>query len=56
MEINRSSITIGEIRDMWHRKELVVNKNYQRSASVWPEAARTYLVDTILNSYVVPKV
>jgi len=41
---------------MWHRKELIVNKNYQRSASVWPEAARTYLVDTILNNYVVPKV
>lgn len=56
MEINRSSITISEIRDMWQRKELIVNKNYQRSASVWPEAARTYLVDTILNSYVVPKV
>lgn len=56
MEINRSSITISEIRDMWQRKELIVNKNYQRSASVWPEAARTYLVDTILNNYVVPKV
>jgi mRNA-degrading endonuclease YafQ of YafQ-DinJ toxin-antitoxin module len=41
---------------MWQRKELIVNKNYQRSASVWPEAARTYLVDTILNGYVVPKV
>lgn len=56
MEINRSSITISEIRDMWQRKELVVNKNYQRSSSVWPEAARTYLIDTILNSYIVPKV
>lgn len=56
MEINRSSITISEIRDMWQRKELTVNKNYQRSASVWPEAARTYLVDTILNGYIVPKV
>lgn len=41
---------------MWQRKELIVNKNYQRSASVWPEAARTYLVDTILNGYLVPKV
>mgnify|MGYP001791527268 FL=1 len=56
MEINRSSITISEIRDMWQRRELVVNKNYQRSSSVWPDAARTYLIDTILNSYVVPKV
>jgi hypothetical protein len=56
MEINRSSITISEIRDMWQRKELIVNKNYQRSSSVWPEAARTYLIDTILSHYVVPKV
>lgn len=56
MEINRSSLTISEIRDMWQRRELVVNKNYQRSSSVWPDAARTYLIDTILNSYVVPKV
>lgn len=56
MEINRSSITISEIRDMWQRRELVVNKNYQRSSAVWPESARTYLIDTILNGYVVPKV
>lgn len=56
MEITRSSFTVSELRDMWDRQELVVNRNYQRSASVWPESARTYLVDTILNSYVVPKV
>ena len=56
MEINRSSITISEIRDMWQRKELIVNKNYQRSSAVWPDSAQTYLIDTILNHYVVPKV
>ena len=56
MEINRSSITISEIRDMWERKELVVNKNYQRSSAVWPDSAQTYLIDTILSRYVVPKV
>lgn len=56
MEINRSSITISEIRDMWQRKELIVNKNYQRSSAVWPDSAQTYLIDTILNNYVVPKV
>src|ERR1035437_10258641 len=56
MEINRSSITISEIRDMWQRKELIVNKNYQRSSALWPEAAQTYLIDTILCRYVVPKV
>lgn len=56
MEITRSSITISEIRDMWKRKELIVNRNYQRSASVWPDAARTYLIDTILSGYIFPKI
>lgn len=56
MEITRASFTVSELRDMWDRQELIVNRNYQRSASVWPESARTYLVDTILNAYVVPKV
>jgi hypothetical protein len=56
MEITRSSITIGEIRDMWKRKELLVNRNYQRSPSVWPDAARTYLIDTVLSGYIFPKV
>lgn len=56
MEIVRSNFTISEIRDMWNRKELIVNKNYQRSSSVWPESARSYLIDTILNGYIFPKV
>ncbi len=56
MEITRSSFTISEIRDMWQRRELIVNKNYQRSSSVWPDSARTYFIDTILNRYVFPKV
>lgn len=56
MEIIRSSFTISEIRDMWQRKELMVNKNYQRSSSVWPDSARTYFIDTILNRYIFPKV
>jgi hypothetical protein len=56
MEITRSSITISEIRDMWKRKELIVNRNYQRSPSVWPDAARTYLIDTILTGYIFPKI
>lgn len=56
MEITRASFTISEIKDMWARRELIVNKNYQRSSAIWPEAARTYFIDTILNRYVFPKV
>jgi hypothetical protein len=56
MEIVRSNLTISELRDMWNRKELIVNKNYQRSPSVWPDSARSYLIDTILNGYIFPKI
>lgn len=56
MEITRSSFTISELRDMWERKELIINRDYQRSSSIWPESARSFLIDTILTKYIVPKV
>lgn len=37
------------------RNEIVVNRNYQRSDHVWPEAARSYLIETILKGYPIPK-
>ncbi len=40
----------------WHRKkQLVLNPDFQRG-SVWTPAARTYLIDTILRQYPIPKV
>jgi len=32
-----------------------VNREYQRSSKVWPAAARSYLIDTILSGYPIPK-
>ena len=37
------------------RNEIVVNRNYQRSDHVWPEAARAYLIETILKGFPIPK-
>ncbi|MDA1347564.1 MAG: DUF262 domain-containing protein [Chloroflexi bacterium] len=34
---------------------IVVNRDYQRSPKVWPTAARSYLIDTVLSGYPVPK-
>ena len=38
-----------------NRQEVVVNRNYQRSDKVWPPAAQSFLVETILLGYPIPK-
>ena len=37
------------------RNEIQVNHNYQRSSRVWPPAARSFLMETILLGYPMPK-
>jgi hypothetical protein len=37
------------------RSEIVVNRNYQRSDQVWPAAAKSFLIETILLGYPIPK-
>src|SRR3954464_7669718 len=37
------------------RHEIIVNHDYQRSAKVWPPAARSFLIETILLGYPMPK-
>ena len=36
-------------------KNIIVNNEYQRSNKVWPASARSYLIDTILNGFPMPK-
>jgi hypothetical protein len=37
------------------RREIIVNRDYQRSSKVWPPAARSFLIETILLGYPIPK-
>jgi hypothetical protein len=37
------------------RHEIVVNRDYQRSDQVWPDSARSYLIESILLGYPIPK-
>lgn len=37
------------------RSEIVVNSTYQRSDRVWPDSARSYLIESILLGFPVPK-
>jgi hypothetical protein len=49
-------MSIAEIREMFGRKDLIVNKDYQRHSDIWPPNAKSYFIDTILNGYPFPKV
>jgi hypothetical protein len=39
-----------------NREELVINRDYQRSPDVWPVAARSFLIESILLGFPIPKI
>ena len=55
MKLDNSTYSVAELRDMLGRKDLVVNKTYQRGAGLWPSSARSYFVDTMLTGFPFPK-
>jgi len=56
MQISHSEFTIHDLVGMYQRKELVINKEYQRNPGVWPITAKTYFIDTILEAFPFPKI
>lgn len=56
MKIEESKHSIAELIDLYKRKDLTVNEEYQRAPRIWPSAARSYFIDTILNGYPFPKI
>ncbi len=55
MQVTSTSFTIAEYSDQMHAGTIVINRNYQRTDAVWPPAARSYLIDTILKGFPMPK-
>jgi len=55
MQVTQTSFTVAEYCAQMQRGELLVNHEYQRTNKVWPPAARSYLIDTILHGYPMPK-
>ncbi len=52
---NLQQYTIADFLE-WHRKkQLKLNPDFQRK-SVWTQAAKSYLIDTILRDYPIPKI
>ena len=56
MQINNNNYSVLEILNMLERKELAVNRDYQRGSGIWPEAPSAYFIDTILEGYTFPKI
>jgi Protein of unknown function DUF262 len=55
MQVVESRFTIADYCAAWDRKEIIVNASYQRSSLVWPPAARSFLIETIIMGYPLPK-
>ncbi len=55
MEIRSPEYTVADYCDMYERKEIRVNRQYQRSDEVWPRTAQSFLIETILLNFPVPK-
>jgi Protein of unknown function DUF262 len=55
MDIQSSTINIADYGAMYDRREIKVNSSYQRSDQVWPKPAQTFLIETILLGYPIPK-
>lgn len=55
MRIDSSTYSIAELREMLERKDLLVNRDYQRGSRLWPAGARSYFIDTILTGFPFPK-
>jgi uncharacterized protein with ParB-like and HNH nuclease domain len=55
MEIRTPQYTVVDYCEMYERKEVRVNRQYQRSDLVWPRTAQSFLIETILLNFPIPK-
>lgn len=56
MNTNVGQITLIDLISMLERRELIINKDYQRGNGIWPPFAKSYFIDTILENYPFPKI
>lgn len=56
MNVNASKISVANVRDMVARGDLVTNHQYQRAPGLWPPAARSYFIDTIVEGFIFPPI
>lgn len=55
MKITTTTYTVADYCEMLRRLDVRVNRDYQRSERVWPDTAKSFLIDTILLGFPIPK-
>jgi hypothetical protein len=55
MNVTPTGFTVAEYCQQMREKSIIVNHEYQRSDKVWPPAARSYLIETLLLGFPMPK-
>lgn len=55
MKIINQNSTIRDYREALLRGDIIINRDYQRSNQVWPDMAKSYLMETILREFPIPK-
>lgn len=56
MNLSIGQISLIDLITQLERREVIINRNYQRGAGVWPVSAQSYFIDTILEGYPFPKI
>lgn len=51
-----TNYAVGDYCHMLQRGEVQINRDYQRSDKVWPLAAKSFFVESIVLGYPVPKI
>lgn len=55
MQTQPTNMPVADYCQAMERNEIRVNREYQRSEKVWPPAARSFLIETILLGFPMPK-
>lgn len=56
MQIRDNNYSIAEIYAMLDRRDLHINRDYQRGSGLWPVSPRSYFIDTIIHGFPFPKI
>lgn len=55
MIIHHNELTVAEYCEALDNASIKVNRDYQRSSEVWPAAAQSFLIESILLGFPIPK-
>lgn len=56
MKIIKNTLPISDLYNLMKSGELTINRSYQRGTGLWPDNARSYFIDTVLNDFPFPKI